>query len=47
MKTRVLVAYASKYGSTHKVAAIVSATLCENDLVVDLKPVREVKTLDE
>lgn len=47
VKTRVLVAYASKYGSTQEVAETIAATLCENDLVVDLKPVREVKTLDE
>lgn len=47
MQTRVLVAYASKYGSTQEVAEDIAATLRENDLVVDLKPVREVKTLEE
>lgn len=47
MKTRVLVAYASKYGSTQEVAETIATTLRENDLVVELKLVREVKTLDE
>ncbi|MGI5992689.1 MAG: flavodoxin domain-containing protein [Methanosarcina sp.] len=47
MQTKVLVAYASKYGSTQEVAEAIAATLRENDLVVDLKPVREVKTLEE
>lgn len=47
MQTRVLVAYASKYGSTKEVTEAIVATLRENDLLVDLKPVQEVKTLEE
>lgn len=47
MQTRVLVAYASKYGSTQEVAEAIAITLRENNLEVDLKPVREVKTLEE
>lgn len=40
-------AYASKYGSTQEVAEAIATTLRENDLLVDLKPLREVKTLEE
>jgi len=47
MQTRILVAYASKYGSTKEVAESISETLHENDLEVDLKPMREVKSLKE
>ena len=47
MKVKVLVAYASKYGSTQEVAEAIAATLRESGLVVDLEPIREVKTLEE
>lgn len=47
MQTRVLVGYASKYGSTQEVAEAIAATLRENCLEVDLEPAKEVKTLDE
>lgn len=47
MQIKVLVAYASKYGSTQEVAEKIAATLRENDLLVDLKPIREVKPLEE
>ena len=42
----ILVAYATRYGSTQEVAEAVAATLRERGLEVDLQPVREVKTLD-
>ncbi|KKG16074.1 flavodoxin [Methanosarcina sp. 2.H.T.1A.6] len=47
MQTKVLVAYASKYGSTQEVAEAIAATLRESDLAVDLEPMKEVKTLNE
>ena len=47
MQIKVLVAYASKYGSTPEVAEAIAAPLRENNLEVDLKPMREVKTLEK
>lgn len=47
MQTRVLVAYASKYGSTQEVAEAIATALRENNLLVDLMPVRKIKTLEE
>ena len=47
MQIKVLVAYASKYGSTQEVAGAIAATLRESGLVVDLEPMREVKALEE
>lgn len=47
MKTRVLVAYASKYGSTKEVAESIAETLRENDLTVDLEPMKKVQSLEE
>lgn len=47
MQTRVLVAYASKYGSTQEVAEAIAETLRENNLIVDLEPTRKVKSLEE
>jgi len=41
----VLVAYATRYGSTHEVAEAVAATLSERGLEVDVQPMREVPTL--
>ena len=46
MSTSVLVAYATRYGSTGEVAAIIAETLRESGLPVDLKSLREVRTLD-
>jgi len=47
MQTRVLVAYATRYGSTQEIAEAIAATLRENGLEVDLEPAKEVKVLDE
>jgi menaquinone-dependent protoporphyrinogen oxidase len=47
MSNTVLVAYATRYGSTQEVAEAVAATLREGGLVVDIRPVREVRTLTE
>ena len=47
MSDSILVAYATRYGSTQEVAEQIAATLCECGLQVDLRPAREVRTLDE
>jgi menaquinone-dependent protoporphyrinogen oxidase len=44
--TEVLVAYGTRYGSTEEVAKTVAATLEEQGLEVELKPAREVRSLD-
>ncbi|TAH48156.1 MAG: flavodoxin, partial [Chloroflexota bacterium] len=41
MSTKILVAYATRYGSTQEVAEQVAATLREQALEVDLKPLRQ------
>jgi menaquinone-dependent protoporphyrinogen oxidase len=46
MSKSVLVGYATRYGSTHEVADAVAATLRDCGLVVDLQPMREVRTLE-
>ena len=46
MMTQVLVAYGSRYGSTQEVAEVVAATLQERGLAADVKPAREVRSLD-
>jgi menaquinone-dependent protoporphyrinogen oxidase len=46
MSAPVLVAYATRYGSTQEVAEVVAATLREKGIGVDIKPVREVRALD-
>lgn len=46
MSTSVLVGYATRYGSTQEVAEAVGARLLEGGLLVDIQPVREVRTLD-
>jgi menaquinone-dependent protoporphyrinogen oxidase len=38
----ILVAYASKYGSTQEVAEAIAATLREHELLVDVRPAAEV-----
>lgn len=46
MKTKVLVAHASKYGSTQEVADTVAATLRDQGFEVDLQPVGKVRRVD-
>jgi menaquinone-dependent protoporphyrinogen oxidase len=46
MTTSVLVAYATKYGSTQEVAEAVGATLREHGLRTEVRPACEVRTLD-
>ena len=45
METKILMAYASKYGSTQEVAEAIAATLRERGVQVDLKSMRKVPTL--
>lgn len=47
MSASVLVAYATRYGSTQEVAEAVAATLRERGLAVDIQPMRDVRTLDQ
>jgi len=47
MSASVLVAYATRYGSTQEVAEAVTATLRERGVEVDIQPMREVRTLDQ
>jgi menaquinone-dependent protoporphyrinogen oxidase len=46
METMVLVTYASTHGSTQEVAEVVTAMLRDRSLVVDLQPIRNVRSLD-
>jgi menaquinone-dependent protoporphyrinogen oxidase len=46
MSTSILVAYATRYGSTQEVAEAVAATLRERGLAVDIRPMREVRGLE-
>ena len=46
MSDKILVAYASRYGSTQEVAEAIAATLREADLTVELQPMRDVRSLD-
>jgi menaquinone-dependent protoporphyrinogen oxidase len=46
MAAIVLLAHASRYGSTQEVAEAVAATLRVSGLEVEVKPAREVKTLE-
>jgi menaquinone-dependent protoporphyrinogen oxidase len=46
MSASILVAFATRYGSTQKVAEAVAATLRERGLAVDIQPAREVRTLE-
>jgi menaquinone-dependent protoporphyrinogen oxidase len=45
MESKVLVAYASTYGSTQEVAEAIAATLRECGLAVDIQPLAKVGTL--
>jgi menaquinone-dependent protoporphyrinogen oxidase len=47
MAASVLVAYATRYGSTQEVAEAVAATLQESGLEVDLQPLRHVQSIDQ
>jgi menaquinone-dependent protoporphyrinogen oxidase len=51
MSSKILVAYASKYGSTREVAEAIARALTPAligcGLAVDLRPLREVRTVDE
>lgn len=47
MKIKVLVAYASRYGSTQEVAEAIAAALRESGLEADLEPMRKVEALEE
>ncbi len=47
MAASVLVAYATRYGSTQEVAEAVVATLRERGLAVDIQSMRNVQTLDQ
>jgi menaquinone-dependent protoporphyrinogen oxidase len=46
MPTSILVAYATKYGSTQEVAEAVAATLRESGLTVAVQPACEVRSLE-
>src|SRR5690554_2734947 len=45
MSTRVLVAYATRYGSTQEVAEVIAQTLNRSGLPADVMPARQVRTL--
>jgi menaquinone-dependent protoporphyrinogen oxidase len=45
MSDPVLVAYATRYGSTQEVAEAVASSLRERKLMVDFQPIRDVRTL--
>ena len=47
MPTQILVAYATRYGSTEEVAEDVAKTLREQGLTVDIQPIRQVQTLGQ
>ena len=42
----ILLAYATRYGSTQEVAETITAALREDGLEVDIQPMQEVKRLD-
>ena len=47
MSASILVAYATRYGSTQEVAGLVAATLRESGLEVDLQPMRDARAIDQ
>ena len=47
MKQRILIAYASVFGSTVDVAATIGETLAKHDLAVDVKPIEGNPKLDD
>jgi len=46
MQKKILIAYATKTGSTQEVAEKVAATLHESGLEVEIQPIRNVRTLE-
>lgn len=46
MADKILVAYATRYGSTREVAEFIAATLRENGLAVEIQPLRDVRSLE-
>ena len=46
MSTSILVAYATRYGSTQEVAEAIASALRDSGLAVELKPLREVRSLE-
>jgi menaquinone-dependent protoporphyrinogen oxidase len=46
MSNTVLVGYATRYGSTQEVAEAVAAAMRESGLAVEVKPVRDVRSLE-
>ena len=46
MSTSILVAYATRYGSTQEVAEAIASALHDSGGAVDLKPLREVRSLE-
>ena len=46
MSDKILVTYATRYGSTQEVAEKVAATLRESGLAVDVQPAKQVRMLD-
>ena len=46
MSASILVAYATRYGSTQEVAEAIAATLREGGAAIDCRRLKEVKTLD-
>jgi menaquinone-dependent protoporphyrinogen oxidase len=46
MSNPVLVAYATRYGSTQEVADKIAATLRQSGLTVEVQPAKQVRTLD-
>jgi menaquinone-dependent protoporphyrinogen oxidase len=47
MAAPILVAYATRYGSTREVAESIGATLRAHGNIVDVRPAKDVETLDE
>jgi menaquinone-dependent protoporphyrinogen oxidase len=46
MSASVLVTYATRYGSTQEVAEAIATTMRERGLAVDIRPLREVRTIE-
>jgi menaquinone-dependent protoporphyrinogen oxidase len=46
MENKILVAYASQHGSTQEIAEVVAADLRESGFEVDLRVIRQVRTLE-